>query len=125
MTERSSWFGLFGRNKALVDKKKIEFDENDIDAKNIEESDDESGLDSDVALISKTKRITVQAPPPSIDLTKLVANSVMGSIIGFEKIKNYVTADDIYQKQVARSDQTFSNSRPSTSKNIYRETVVV
>jgi hypothetical protein len=78
-----------------------------------------------VALVAKTRQENqVHAPTaPSIDFTKLLANGVMNSIIGFEKIKNYVTADDLYRQQLMGNDNLQSRV-PHVTRNINRESVI-
>jgi hypothetical protein len=97
---------------------------NEYEDSNGENQEDETTLDEDVALAVKIRvdRAKTHNLPPQVDLPKLLANGVFKTVTGFEKFKNYITADDIYQRQIA-NDQRFVQN-PPRPRNLSRESVV-
>lgn len=75
-------------------------------------------MDDDVSLIYKIQREKKQnlPPTPQVDLPKLLADGVVKSMIGFDKLKNYITADDIYRQQLA-DNQVIRSTQPTAPRS--------
>ncbi|KAL0491154.1 hypothetical protein AKO1_009997 [Acrasis kona] len=78
-------------------------------------------LDEDVELVMKTQ---LQNPKqnvelPSIDISKIVANGVFKSLTGLDRVKTYISADDVYARQI----NSGLPKRETFVSNINRETV--